>query len=105
MRPITLVQAGVGDSVVIPLDIRITPFQVTVDCVVTGVATYSIQYTNDDIWDEDYEAASGTWYDMTDFTDVTDSKVGTLFSPVRAIRVSVSAGSGSVRARVVQAGN
>lgn len=108
MRPIELTTEDASEdpvsSPVCPLDLRLTPFQVTVDCVVTGTVDYDVQYTNDDIWAEGYDPATGNWIPMTDLDGEVADAVGTLISPVRAIRLLQNSGDGSVTARVVQAG-
>ena len=77
-----------------------TALQVTV----TGTATYSVQATLDNVFDPSITPA---WVDHPDATLVgaTTTKQGNYaFLPV-AIRVRQTAGNGSVRLTVLQAGN
>lgn len=109
MRPVTLTtgDASGGEQItpVCPLDIRISPFQVTLQANVTGVATFTTEYTNDDVWAVGYNPATGLWFSVTDMIAATADVDATLISPVTAVRMRQTAGAGSVQLRVVQAGN
>ncbi len=108
MRPIVLrTDDASGDPVyspVCPLDLRLVPFQVTVSCLIQGTVTYSVEWTNDDIWAPGYDPLTGNWNAMTDLSAENAAATGTLISPVRAIRLAQTAGNGSVEATVLQAG-
>lgn len=102
MRPITLSQTGVGNSVPIPCDIYLTPFNVSLGVEVTGTVTYSVQWTFDDVWDPN---ATITWDPAAaNLTAAVDNQQGSLVSPVTAVRLSVTAGTGTAKLRLVQAG-
>lgn len=102
MRPIRFVTASGSTSNPIPLDVNISPFNVTVTCIpVTGNAT--LQYTTDNIWASTYLPASGTWLTLAAMNAQATTKDVALTSPVTAIRI-VAAGGGSVTTQVVQAG-
>lgn len=103
MRPITISQTGVGNSVPIPVDIYLTPFNVTLAVEVTGTVTYSVVWTTDDVWNT--PAANLTWNAAAaNLTAATTSQVGSLISPVTAVQLQVTAGTGTASLRVVQAG-
>lgn len=103
MRPITLSQTGVGNSVPIPVDIYLTPFNVTLAVEVTGTVTYSVAWTTDDVWNT--PAGSLNWNAAAaNLTAATTNQVGSLISPVTAIQLQVTAGTGTAMLRVVQAG-
>ncbi len=107
MRPITITQTGVGDSVPVPLDLYLTPFNVTIQCVISGTPTYTVQYTNDDVYAVGYDPSTGNWFDLAGIDDATTDAVDSLISPVTAIRLSVTvapAPTDSVQMRVTQAG-
>lgn len=107
MRPITRTQTGVGDSIAIPLDLYLTPFNVTIQCVISGGPTYTVQYTNDDVYATAYVAASGNWFDLANLTGQLVNAIDTLISPVTAIRLrvtAVGAPTDSVVMRITQAG-
>lgn len=103
MRPVTLSQTGVGNSVPIPVDIYLTPFNVTLTVEVTGTVTYSVVWTTDDVWN--IPAGSLNWQPAAaNLTAATTTQVGSLVSPVTAIQLQVTAGTGTATLRVVQAG-
>lgn len=109
MRPITLTTSdasgGEQSTPVCPLDWRITPFQITLQANVTGVATFTVEYTSDDVYAVGYNPATGLWFPVTDMSAASADASATLISPVTAIRMRQTAGAGSVQLRVVQAGN
>lgn len=100
MRPITVVQDGVGNSAPIPLDIFRDPFNVTVQCVITGAPTFTVEYTCDD------PAAPVNWFPLAGITNAVANAVDSLISPVTAIRLRQTAGAAGngVTMRVIQAG-
>lgn len=108
MRPVVLTtddaSGGAVGSAVCPLDIRLTPFQVTVQVVATGTVDYDLQYTNDDVFAEGFDPATADWTTHTGMDGATASGVATLISPVSAIRLLQNSGDGSLAARVIQAG-
>lgn len=109
MRPITLTTSdasgGEQSTPVCPLDWRITPFQITLAADVTGTATFTVEYTSDDVFSATFNAATALWFPVTGMSAATADASATLISPVTAIRMRQTAGNGSVRLRVQQAGN
>lgn len=91
---------------VIPLDLYLAPFNVSLRAVVTGTATYTVEYTEDDVFAEGYDPddASSTWNPLDDMTDATATAYTTLVSPVTAVRMRQTLGDGSVELVVLQAG-
>lgn len=104
MRPVTLNTTGVSVSPVCPLDFRLTPFQVTLDADVTGAATYTVEYTSDDVFATTFNPATALWHPVTGMSGAAADAEATLISPVRGVRVNQTAGAGSVRLTVIQAG-
>lgn len=108
MRPVTVTTVDASGaakrSTLVPLDIYVSPFNVTLDAIVSGTVNYDIQYTNDDIWASGYNPATGNWVTVTDMNDITAAAVKALVSPVRAVSILQNSGSGGVTLRVVQAG-
>lgn len=105
MRPITRSLTGVGNDVPIPLDIYLTPFNVSIQVTVTGTITYSVQWTQDDVFATGYNPATGNWFAAAaNLTAATDNEAGSLVSPVTAVRLITTAGTGTAAMRVVQAG-
>lgn len=104
MRPVTVSVVGVGNSPVIPLDLYLTPFNVSLQVRdVAGAVDMTVQYTNDDVFAGTFNPATATWFDHADLTNQVGPAVGTIISPVTAVRL-VNAGVGTAELRVVQAG-
>ena len=101
MRPTTKTVTGVAASPWIPLDTYTNPFNVGFGVVVTGTATYTVQHTFDDVQNS---AVTPTAFDHPSVAAQTTNKDGNYAFPVRAIRLSVTASTGSVTLTVIQAG-
>ena len=97
---------GIGNGDWWPLDIY-TPNQVTTisaNILASGSATYSVQYTNEDIFNLPaadclavaHPAAGGA------FTSATTDQTHFTTTLMRAVRVNVASGSGQLRVTVVQ---
>ena len=103
-RPITRTVSSQAASTPIALNTQVkSPFSVTLLADLTGTATFSVQYTLDDVFDNAYVPANGVWTAVTNMSGLTADGAGTLTSPVTAVRLNVSAfTSGSVTLTVVQ---
>lgn len=100
MRPKTISKTGVGAGQTYPVDYRAKPFELSFACTVTGTATYSVQHTLDD----PYQVGGPvTWIDHQTVVAQTGTKDGNYAFPVRAIRINVTAGTGTVNMTVIQA--
>lgn len=97
---------GIGNGAWLPLDIYV-PNQVTTisaNILASGTATYSVQYTNEDIFNlpaadclaVPHPAAAGA------FTSATTDQTHFTTTLMRAVRVNVASGSGQLRITVVQ---
>lgn len=104
MRPVVLSVTGVGSSAVDPLDHYLKPFNVSLAVRVTGVITYTVQYTYDDVFATNYDPATGNWVDHPSLTTQTTTKDSNIAYPVRAVRLTTSAGAGTATLTVIQAG-
>jgi len=104
MRPVVLSVTGVGNSVPDPLDHFLTPFNVSLAVVVTGTITYTVQYTYDDVFAANYNPATGNWLPHPSLTAQTATKDSNIAYPVRAVRLTTSAGTGTATMTVIQAG-
>jgi hypothetical protein len=104
MRPVVLSVTGVGNSVPDPLDHYLTPFNVSLAVVVTGTITYTVQYTYDDVFAPNYNPATGNWLPHPSLTAQTATKDSNIAYPVRAVRLTTSAGTGTATLTVIQAG-
>ena len=105
MRPITITVTGVAASAPIVLDQHISPFAVSIFCEVSATATYTVQYTPDN----PFATASGfsgtpTWTDHPSLTAKTTNADSNLAFPASAVRLNVTASTGSVTIFVKQAG-
>ncbi len=103
-RPTTLTTSGVSTSSVCPLNLYASPFSVGVITTVTGSATYSLQFTGDDIFAAGFSAGSANWQNHPLMTGATTSDTVEFTSPVTAVRINQTVGAGSVSAVVIQAG-
>lgn len=103
MRPVIVTQTGAGQSTAIPLDLYLTPFQVSLATVLNGAATYGIEFT----YDDPFNPPSGglNWLPVGDIpTGSTVAGQATITAPVGAVRINQASGSGSVTLTVRQAG-
>ncbi len=99
MRPIYLNQTSVGASTWQPMNSTAAPFAVGIGCVVTGTVNYTVQHTFDDIFDI---TATPFAFDHSNIVAVTTSKDGNYAFPIRAIRIIINSGAGSVRMALIQ---
>jgi hypothetical protein len=109
MRPIvqTLSDASGGTLYGNPiaLDYFANPNETTISVLVTGTATYTVQYTFDLVnQTSDWTPATGNWVNHPTLTAQTATKDANLAYPVTAIRIQQTAGSGSVRLTAIQSG-
>lgn len=92
-----------GASGVIPLDLYLNPFNVTLGVEISGTANVTVQYTNDDI-NVTTSLDLLTWNALSALTTITASAVDTLISAVTAVRVVTNSGGGTTVLRVLQSG-
>jgi len=98
LAPVTLSNV-VASSAWIPLDIYATASVLTLNCDVTGTVTFQVDFTNDDVWNnptpdvDGQVVASGSASVNTTVTNIP-----------RAIRLTQTAGTGSVTMWAVQQG-
>ena len=102
MRPISVTVTGVNNSAPIPMDYTLPNFSVGIGCVISGTVTYTVEHTFDDIWSPTFNAATATWFPNTGLTAKSANTDGNYAFPVRAIRLRISAGTGSVTMHVIQ---
>jgi hypothetical protein len=93
-----------GVTAPVPLDQYISPFNVSLAIVPTDTATYTVQYTFDDPFTADFDAATATWFNHPDLTSESGNNDGNFAFPVRATRLNVSAADDNVTFYVTQAG-
>ena len=101
----TISKTGTGSSTIYAVDYFRCPVNVGIQAVLSGTATYTVEYTLDDITDSSFVASSATWTGATaDLTGASASKNGLLTVPCRGIRLTIASGSGTVTVTLCQAG-
>jgi hypothetical protein len=103
MRPIVLTEAG--KSVPIILSHYLNPFSVGIGVTLSGTASYSVEYTYDDIFAASFDANTAQWFTMSGLAVGTNaSKDGVLSIPVTAVRLNAASLNGTLTMTVLQAG-
>ena len=102
MRPKKVTVTGVANSAWLPVDYKQDPTNIGIGCVlVSGTATYSVQHTFDDVFDS---AVTPVAFQNSGINAATASADGNYAFPVRAVRLSVTAGSSPVVAMTILQG-
>lgn len=101
MRPVTVSITGVAASAPIPMDDYQNPFNVGFGVKATGTVTYNVEHTFDNVFDS---TVSPTWFQNSTVTAQTTSKDGNYAFGVKAIRLNVTAGTGTATLTVIQSG-
>jgi hypothetical protein len=98
-------KTGVGSSTIYAVDFFQSPVTIGIQAVLTGTATYTVEYTLDDILDPAFVASSATWTPVSsDLTSAVASKNAYFNVPSRGIRVTIASGTGGVVATICQSG-
>lgn len=97
-RPVRLSVTGVGVSNPYIPSNAISPFNVGFGVVVTGTVTYTVEHTFDDA------GVSPTWFPHETVVAQTTSQDGNYAFPCSAIRLNVTAGTGTAVLTLIQAG-
>ena len=106
MRPITVSadRAGTVTSPVIPIDQYQAPTNIGLAVIVTGTVTFSVQHTFDDVFSPTFDPATATWFNHPTLNGLTANADGNYMAPPRGVRLNLTAGTGSARLVLVQAG-
>lgn len=107
MRPIRVTVNSQAASAVIPLDTYQDPFNVSIGVVLSAGAslTYSVQHTFDDVYANNFDPATATWFTNSGLSAKTTSLDGNYAFPITAVRLNVTTySSGSATMTVIQAG-
>lgn len=105
MRPIRLSLTAAGVSAPVITDHYRGPFNVGVGVTLSGSATYSVEYTYDDVFSSAFNPATAQWFAMSAFPAGTaTSKDGAITTPVMAIRLNAATLTGTLTMTVLQAG-
>ena len=95
---------GTTSTGVVPVNhIGPAPQPITVNIVVTGVATLNVEYSMDDTWPAGTTEAGMTWAAVPNATGLNTSATVVVTFPVKAIRVTQTAGAGSSVVKILQA--
>lgn len=104
MRPIRF-NLATNTSQIVPLDQRAAPpFQVEIECEVVTAATYGVEATLDDVQDP---TVTPLWFPVDAVglaAGATTTQRGLQTTPCTALRVSKSAGAGSINVTIFQQG-
>lgn len=106
MRPIVIsttdASGGTTTSATAPLDIHGRP-EVSLQLDITGTATCTVQQTLDNVYDS---TVTPVWVDHpdTNLVGATADKQGNYAYIPRAVRLRQTAGNGSARLTIIQAG-
>ena len=100
MRQQFATKTGTGSSNVLATDTYISPFNVGFGVVATGTVTYTVQHTFDNV----QTVASPVWFSHPTIFGKTDNQDGNYAFPVAAIKVLVTAGTGTATMTMIQAG-
>lgn len=100
MREITLTQTGAGSTAAVPVDVYLTPFSIGMGATVTGTVNYTVQHT----YDDPFAATPVKWFNHATLAAQTADGEGVYTTPMRAIRLTLNSGTGTVVLKLVQAG-
>jgi hypothetical protein len=103
MRPVYVTVTGIDVSAPIVVDQYISPANIGMSVQITGTATYVVQHTFDDPFSPTFTPGTAKWFNHPTLSGSADAD-GNYASPPRAVRLSVSASTGSVRLALIQAG-
>ena len=105
MRPIqqTIAVDGAATGGWWPLDIY-TPNQVTtISCnILSGTANYSVEYTNEDIWNIPAADCLAVAHPVAALTGATADQTAFTTTLMRAVRIKFASGTGQIRVTVTQ---
>lgn len=101
MTPVVKTQTGVGSTAWIPVNYRQSPFNLSFGVVVSGTVDYTVQHTYENVMGGE----SATARNHGTIAAATANAEGSYTVPIRAIRVTVNSGAGSVTLTVLQGTN
>ena len=106
MRPVRVTVTGVDVSAPIPIDQYLNPTNIGLGVdILTGTATYTVEHTFDDVFDENFNPATATWFPHPTLQGQVADADGNYAFPPTAVRLNVTASSGGdVRLNLIQAG-
>jgi hypothetical protein len=99
MRPQVIKKSLTGTTAWIPLDYKQNPFNASFAVVVNGTITYDVEHTFDDVYDPSVTPVA---FKHATIVAQTANKDGNYSSPVRAVRLNNTAGTGSTTMTILQ---
>ena len=103
-QPVEFTQTGVGATDWFLTDIHRNPFNIGFGVEVTGTVTYTVEHTFfKDLYTET-PVPAGSIFPHATIANQTASQDGNYAFPVMAVRVNVTAGTGSIKVTFIQAG-
>lgn len=100
MKSTVISQTGAGTTAWIVVDTWKESFHVAVACVVTGTVDYDVEHTYDDV----LRGVTATAWTNADMDGKTANAAASYNYPIKAIRLKVNSGSGTVAMTVLQSG-
>lgn len=104
MPAVSWTVTGAGTSPIFACDFFQAPFNVGIGVSISATATYTVQFTFDDIVADNYNAATGTWWSAADFSAISTAKAASFTIPCRGIRLNVASSTGTATIQIQQAG-
>lgn len=103
MRPVRVTVTGIGVSPPIPIDQYLTT-AISLGVVFGGAGVATVEHTFDDVFADDFNPATATWFDHETLQGIAANEDGNYVTPPTACRLNVTAGPGPVTLNVIQAG-
>lgn len=103
MRTVRQTVTGVDVSPPIPIDQYLTT-TIGLALVFGGAGTATVEHTFDDVFAEDFDPLTATWFDHETLVGLSANEDGNYFAPPTACRLNVTVGPGPVTLIVNQAG-
>ena len=102
MKPIKVTQSGIGESDWKLVNWNIAPIELGITVVVDGMVTYTVEYTLDDI--TDVPPVTPTAFPHATLAGLSVDAYGSIMTPVAAIRLTITGGTGSATLTFIQSG-
>lgn len=102
MKPVSVAQTGVGASAWKSINFHAQEVNIGIGVQLTGAATYTIEYTYDDVNNLPEGVLSPLVFPLSTMTNQTASADGQILFPITYLRIRVTAGLGTARMVFVQ---
>lgn len=104
MRPTTVTVTGIGVSTPIVMERGTAPSNASVGVKISATATYTVEYTYDDVFASTFTPAGATWFPLAAMSAKTANADGNFAFPPMACRLNVSASTGTATMVLITAG-